>query len=66
MIAGGWKNRISALSSNCSLSPPTVISGRGYKVYMVKPSVKALRTYKFDAFTFQLTLEYEQRTTAIA
>ncbi len=56
MLAGGWKNGAPGLSSECSLSPPTVISGRSYIVHLSKPSVKLSRTYKFAAYTFQLTL----------
>ena len=42
MLAGGWKKTTPGLSSKCVLSPPTVISGRNYKVHMSKPSLKAL------------------------
>jgi chemotaxis protein CheX len=56
MLAGGWKNDVPELSSECALSPPTVISGQNYKVHMIKPSVKVSRTYQFDVHTLQLTL----------
>jgi chemotaxis protein CheX len=56
MLAGGWKNGTPGLSSECSLSPPTVISGRSYVVHMIKPSVRLSRAYKFAAHIFQLTL----------
>jgi chemotaxis protein CheX len=56
MLAGGWKNGTPGLSSECALSPPTVISGRNYKVHMIKPSVKASRLYRFDVYTLYLTL----------
>ena len=62
MIAGGWKNRIPELSSRCSLSPPTVISGRDYKVHTVKPSVTIVRLYAFDEHTIQVVLDFEQRS----
>ena len=62
MIAGGWKNRVPELSSRCSLAPPTVISGRDYKVHTVKPSATLSRVYKFDRYTFELTLDFEQRS----
>ena len=47
MLAGGWKNEVPGLSSECALSPPTVISGRDYKVHLSKPSVKLSRIYQF-------------------
>lgn len=56
MLAGGWKNDVPGLSSECALSPPTVISGSNYKVRMIKPSVKLSRMYQFDVHTLQLTL----------
>ncbi|CAN5551762.1 hypothetical protein BH10ACI4_BH10ACI4_16200 [soil metagenome] len=62
MIAGGWKNRIPELSSRCSLSPPTVISGRDYKIHTVKPSATVERVYKFDGHTLRVVLDYEQRS----
>jgi chemotaxis protein CheX len=59
MLAGGWKNGIPALSSECALSPPTVISGRDYKLHMHKPSVSLSRTYQFEAHALYLTLHCE-------
>ncbi len=56
MLAGGWKDGIPALSSNCSLSPPTVISGRDYKVHVHKPSWQVSRTYRFETNTLHLIL----------
>jgi chemotaxis protein CheX len=62
MLAGGWKNGIQGLSSECSLSPPTVVSGRDYKVHMSKPSLKLSRTYRFDVHILHLTLCREEGT----
>jgi chemotaxis protein CheX len=59
MLAGGWKNRVPTLSSSCALSPPTVISGRAYKVHMSSPSTKFSRSYQFDVHTMHLTLHRE-------
>jgi len=59
MIAGGWKDRIPTLSSHCSLSPPTVITGRAYKVQMSRPSVKISRCYHFEGQYLFLTLRRE-------
>jgi chemotaxis protein CheX len=60
MLAGGWKNRVPTLLSSCALSPPTVISGRSYKVHMSSPSAKFSRAYQFDVHTLHLTLHREE------
>lgn len=60
MLAGGWKNGVQELSSECALSPPTVISGSNYKVHTTKPSAKLSRTYRFDIHTLYLTLCREE------
>jgi chemotaxis protein CheX len=60
MLAGGWKNGISELSSACALSPPTVISGSDYKVHLSQPSYTISRAYRFDSHTFQLMLCREE------
>lgn len=59
MIAGGWKDRIPSLSSDCNISPPTVITGRAYKVHMSRPSVKMTRCYSFSGHHIFLTLRRE-------
>ncbi|WP_213806146.1 chemotaxis protein CheX [Granulicella sp. dw_53] len=64
MLAGGWKNRLPSFSAECSLSPPTVISGRDYRVHMSTPSVRLVRTYRFGEHTFHLTLHQEDPITA--
>ena len=59
MVGGGWKDRVPTLSSHCALSPPTVISGRAYKVHMSRPSDRFTRTYQFDGNLLFLTLRRE-------
>jgi chemotaxis protein CheX len=59
MIAGGWKDRVPSLSEHCALSPPTVITGRAYKVHMSRPSVKLMRCYTFQGQFLFLTLRRE-------
>jgi chemotaxis protein CheX len=59
MLAGGWKNSIPMLSSACALSPPNVISGHDYKVYIRKPSMKLVRNYQFEGHALHLTLHCE-------
>jgi len=56
MIAAGWKNRVEALSGKCFLSPPTVISGKNYKVHLSYASLKVDRHYFFEAHTFQVSI----------
>ncbi len=63
MVGGGWKDRVPSLSSQCALSPPTVISGRAYKVHMSRPSDKITRTYHFDGNLLFLTLRRENMST---
>jgi len=58
MIAGGWKNAI-PIFSDCTLSPPTVISGRDYKLHFHRPSMDLSRNYRFDGHTLNLTLHCE-------
>ncbi len=59
MLAGGWKNRIPALASRCSLSPPTVISGMKYRVHMSSKSVDVERNYGFNGHLLLLTIHCE-------
>lgn len=59
MVGGGWKDRVPSLSSLCALSPPTIISGRAYKVHMTRPSDKITRTYHFDGHLLFLTIRRE-------
>ena len=59
MIAGGWKDRLSDLSASCSLSPPTVITGRDFKVHISRPSEKLVRCYGFNGQLLCVTLHRE-------
>ena len=59
MLAGGWKGRVPLLTADCSLSPPTVISGGNYRVHMRQPSLKVSRIYRFDGHMLYLTLYRE-------
>lgn len=58
MIAGAWKNGVPAFSA-CTLSPPTVVSGRNYKVHFHKRAMKIARIYKFGGHMLHLTLHCE-------
>ena len=60
MLAGGWKNRIPALSSACALSPPMIISGSDYVFKIGTPCIKFVRTYQFDGLTMQITMQCEE------
>jgi chemotaxis protein CheX len=59
MIGGGWKDRVPHLQSLCSLSPPTVITGRAYKVHMSRPSAKLARAYRFGEHVLFLVIRRE-------
>jgi chemotaxis protein CheX len=56
MLSAGWKNRIESLSGGCFLSPPTVISGKSYKVHPSHASIKIVRHYAFEAHRFQIAI----------
>lgn len=56
MLAGGWKNSVPALSAECALSPPTVISGNDYRVHVRKPMAEFARAYRFGSHTLSLKL----------
>jgi chemotaxis protein CheX len=64
MLAGSWKNGVPGLGSDCTLSPPTVISGHDYKVHMARPSVVLSRTYQFENFNLYLKLCREESAQA--
>ncbi len=57
IIGGGWKNRTFILSSRCSLSPPTILSGPGDA--LGSPVAHVSRTYAFDGHTLRVTLTHE-------
>ncbi len=59
MIAGGWKNRIPLLASECRLSPPTVISGSAYKVHVSQATEHQKRCYDFAGNQLHLSLSCE-------
>ncbi len=63
MIGGGWKDRVPTLSSQCALSPPTIIMGRDYKVHTSRPSDRLTRTYQFGDHLLFLTLRREHART---
>jgi chemotaxis protein CheX len=64
MLAGGWKNRVRELSSNCLLSTPAVISGSDYRVHIRTASTTVSRTYTFESYTLQMTLVCDQHVTS--
>jgi chemotaxis protein CheX len=55
MLAGGWKNAIPALASECMLSPPTVITGRDYQIHPIRPGLVLSRKYQFASHTLCVT-----------
>jgi chemotaxis protein CheX len=59
MIAGGFKHKVSGLSERCALSPPTVVTGKDYRVHRQESgSLHSLSvTFTFDGAPIYLSLE---------
>jgi chemotaxis protein CheX len=56
MLAGGWKSKIPALSAECLLSVPTVVSGTQYAVHRQTPAFCMERNYRMDAHVFTVRI----------
>lgn len=62
MVAGGWKNRVDGLGSECSLSVPTVIAGTAYQVHRSVGAKINRRSYRFGTDEWlMMTLVYDPR-----
>jgi chemotaxis protein CheX len=59
MLAGGWKGRIPALASACSLSVPAVITGGDYQIRVHTPQYQMHRSYCFDDVRFHVQIVCE-------
>lgn len=59
MLAGGWKGRIPELAAACSLSLPTVITGRDYRFRIHNPQFQLCRFYCFDNLQFEVLIVCE-------
>ena len=59
MIAGNFKHKVSGLSANCALSPPSVITGTDYRVHRQESGAKeSLRvTLTFEGAPLYVSLE---------
>lgn len=56
MLAGAWKGKIPAYSSDCMLSVPAVVTGSNYQLHLQKPAFRLNHTYSFETYTFSLCL----------
>lgn len=56
MLAGSWKGRHPELSSDCSLSVPAVITGRGYNLHMHAPQFQLHHAYMAGSSQFEVTV----------
>jgi chemotaxis protein CheX len=59
MIAGSFKHKVNGLSERCALSPPTVVTGKDYRVHRQESgSLQSLSvTFTFDGAPIYLSLE---------
>jgi CheY-specific phosphatase CheX len=59
MIAGSFKHKVNGLSEGCALSPPTVVTGKDYRVHRQESgSLHSLSvTFSFDGAPVYLSLE---------
>ena len=59
MIAGSFKQKVNGLSERCALSPPTVVTGKDYRVHRQEfESLHSLSvTFTFDGAPIYLSLE---------
>jgi len=59
MIAGSFKHKVSGLSERCALSPPTVVTGKDYRVHRQESgSSQSLSvTFTFEGAPIHLSLE---------
>ena len=56
MVAGAWKGKQPTLASGCMLSTPTVVTGTNYRLHTQRPEFRVERCYRFETFSFGLTL----------
>ncbi len=56
MVAGAWKGKQPTLASGCMLSTPTVVTGTNYKLHTQRPEFRVERHYRFETFSFGITL----------
>lgn len=59
MIAGAWKGRLPALSSECMLSTPTIISGTNYQIHNQRLEFRLEQFYGFEDSSFTFTVVSE-------
>jgi chemotaxis protein CheX len=62
MVAGNFKHKVNGLSGRCALSPPTVVTGKDYRVHRRESqSLQSLGvTFAFDGAPVCVSLEIQQ------
>ncbi len=59
MIAGAWKGAIPELAADCMLSPPTVISGREFRLHRQQTPFSIRSRYRFASADLCVTVHCE-------
>jgi chemotaxis protein CheX len=59
MVAGGWKNKLPEVASQCLLSVPTVVTGDSYEMYYSPNSRRIMRVYGFDGMCMNVIMLVE-------
>ena len=62
MIAGNFKHKVSGLSSKCALSPPTVVTGKDYRVHRKESGAfqSMFVTLSFEGAPVYVSLEMQR------
>ena len=62
MIAGNFKHKVSGLSARCALSPPTVVTGKDYRVHRKEAgaSESLFVTFTFIGAPIYVSLELQK------
>jgi chemotaxis protein CheX len=56
MLAGTWKGFDPILCAGCLLSTPTVVAGSSYELFSQRAPMRIERSYRFEDFTFTVTI----------
>jgi chemotaxis protein CheX len=56
MLAGAWKGKVPALSANCGLSVPAVITGKDYNLRVQAPEFHIDHAYSFEDVRFEIKI----------
>jgi chemotaxis protein CheX len=59
MVAGNFKNKITSLADGCMLSPPTVITGKDYRMHCHADSATLQITLLFESMPIVISLQIQ-------